>query len=414
MVANVSLTSNEDISGHAASLRDMFDGADDIKIAIAFLKKRGAELIFPMLADRVAAGATVEMFVGTDFFLTDPWALEELWRLKTANPGCTAFVAARATATFHPKIYSVRKGRLFRSLVGSANLTGGALGKNEELSLCVAHAAGDELTKRLDATFERYRCWDRLQPLETLLLQQYSAAHAVDKRERAKYEKARDAALPSAFDLGTIARWHKHYLANAKAMSDLASRKKSRAKAVRLQRKIAAMNESPITQKARDTLRAGLGDLIGSAGGDHLWGSGNITRQGSQAKDHEKEMIRFFALAQSVACGPVGEGYATIRKAGKQIPGVGINMATEMLCTYAPTRYAVYNGNTVGALATLGIQIAKYPQFHAISPSRYEKICETIEALGARIRAADLSDVDAFLNWVYFEAKEGRQPPKAA
>ena len=412
MDAKVILTSNEDIFGHAASLRHMFDGADDIKIAVAFFKKRGAEFILTMLADRIAVGATVELFVGTDFFHTDPWALEELWKLTMENAGCTAFVAARAAATFHPKIYSVRKGNVFHSLVGSANLTGGALGKNEELSLCVTHAADDELTKRLEATFDRYRCWDRLQPLETLLLQQYSAAHAVDKRERAKYEKARDAALPSAFDLGTIARWHKHYLASAKAMSDLASRKKSRGKALRLQRKIAALNEGPITQKAREALRAGLGDLIGSAGGDHLWGSSNITRQGSQAKDHEKEMIRFFALAQSVAHDPVGEGYAKIRKAGEQIPGVGINMATEMLCTYAPTRYAVYNGNTVGALATLGIEIAKYPQFHAISPSKYEKICDTIKALGTRIRAADLSDADAFLNWVYSEVKEGRQPPK--
>jgi HKD family nuclease len=414
MDASVILTSNEDISGHAASLRDLFDGADDIKIAVAFLKKGGAEFILPMLKDRIAAGATVELFVGTDFFHTDPWALEELSKLKKSNLGCTAFVAARGAATFHPKIYSVRKGNVFRSLVGSANLTGGALGNNEELSFCVTHAAGDELTKRVDATFDRYRSWDRLQPLEPLLLQQYSAAHAVDKRERAKYEEARDATLPSAFDLGAIARWHKHYMANAKAMSDLASRQKSRAKALRLQRRIAALNESPITQKARDTLRYGLGDLIGSAGGDHLWGSANITRQGSQAKDHEKEMIRFFALAHSVARNPVGEGYATIRKAGEKIPGVGINMATEMLCTYAPTRYAVYNGNTVGALAALGIEIAKYPQFHAISPSRYEKICETIKALGTRIGSANLSDADAFLNWVYFEVKEGRMPPKAA
>ena len=168
----------------------MFDGADSIRIAVAFLTKSGAEFIFPMLEERIADGATVEIFVGTDFFHTDPWALEELWKLKSENPRCTAFVAAQAAGTFHPKIYSVRKGSLFHSLVGSANLTGGALGKNEELSLCVTHTEGDELTNRLDATFNRYRCWDRFQPLETLLLLQYSTAHAVDKRERAKYKKS--------------------------------------------------------------------------------------------------------------------------------------------------------------------------------------------------------------------------------
>ena len=367
-----------------------------------------------MLKKRLSGGATVELFVGTDFFQTDPAALEELLKLQKVHPTCFVFVAARSPATFHPKIYTVRKSDVFQSLVGSANLTGGALGKNEELSLCVTHASGDALTKRLDETFKRYRAWDRLQPLGRLLLDQYSAAHKIDKREREKYAKARDAALPAAFDLGALARWHRYYLANAKAMSDLASRKKARARALKLQRKIAALNESPITRTAKDTLRDGLGDLIGSAGSEHLWGSANIQRQGSQAKDHEKEMIRFFALGQSLARQQPTQGYAAIRKSGEQIPGVGINMATEMLCTFAPTRYAVYNGNTVVALATLGIEVAKHPQFHAISPARYASICETIKALGSRIGADDLSDADAFLNWVYFETKEGRRPTQPA
>ncbi len=66
-------------------------------------------------------------------------------------------------------------------------------------------------------------------------------------------------------------------------------------------------------------------------------------------------MIRFFALGQSVFRQQPTQRYAAIRKSGEQIPGVGINMATEMLYAIAPTRYAVYNGNTVVALPTLGI-----------------------------------------------------------
>jgi hypothetical protein len=89
-------------------------------------------------------------------------------------------------------------------------------------------------------------------------------------------------------------------------------------------------------------------------------------------------------------------------------------MATEMLCTFAPTRYAIYNGNTVGALGALGIETARYAQFHAISPARYDQLCETIKALGSRIGTADLSEADAFLNWIYFEVKAGRLKRKAA
>jgi HKD family nuclease len=412
MKNQVILVSNADSPDHAASIRELFHGAEDIRIAVAFLKRAGAEFIVPILERQLVAGATVDLFVGTDFFHTDPCALKKLLTLKQRHTACMIRVADRAPATFHPKIYAARAGGTFRSLIGSANMTRGALEKNEELSLCVVHVAGDAITQGLDATFERYRKWARLQELDPLVLQQYSSAHAIDKRERDKYEKARDAELPSGIDLRVISDWYQRYLADPKAMSELAARKRSRAKALRLQRAIAALNDGPITQRAKAELREGLGDLMGSSGGAHLWGSGNIPRQGSKALEHEREMIRLFALAQSMSRRPAHEGYEAIRKAGDLIPGVGLNMATEMLCTFAPTRYAIYNGNTVGALRALGIETAQYAMFHAISPARYAQLCETIQALRTRIGATDLSEADAFLNWIYWEVKAGRLQTK--
>ena len=368
----------------------------------------------PLLEKRLAAGATVALYIGTDFFHTDPCALERLLRLKQRHASCIVLVAARASATFHPKLYTARKRGTHRSLIGSANLTAGALGANEELSVCVTHAADDPITQGVESTFERYRKWPRLQELDPLLLQQYASDHAIDRRERQKYEKARDAALPKGIDLRVIADWYQRYLADPEAVALLATRKRSRPTAFRLQRSVAALNDAQITHGARATFRAGLGDLMGSAGGAHLWGSGSIFRQGSKALKHEKDMIGLFALARWASGRPVCEGYDAIRKAGEPIPGVGLNMATEMLCTFAPTRYAVFNGNTVGALEALGVETARYAQFQAISPARYEQLCETIKALGNRIGTSDLSEADAFLNWIYWEVKAGRLLRKAA
>lgn len=408
------LVSNANSPDHAATIRDLFEGAEDIRIAVAFLKRGGAEFIVPILERQLVAGANVEVFVGTDFFHTDPCALKKLLTLKQRHTACMIRVADRASATFHPKIYAARAGETYRSLIGSANMTGGALENNEEVSFCVVHVPGDAITRGLEATFERYRKWTRLQELDSLVLQQYSSDHAIDKRERDKYEKARDAALPAGIDLRFISGWYQRYLADPKAMFDLAARKRARAKALRLQRAIAALNDRPITQKAKAELREGLGDLMGSSGGAHLWGSSNIPRQGSKALEHERDMIRLFAQAQSMSRRPAQEGYGAIRKAGDPIPGVGLNMATEMLCTFAPTRYAIYNGNTVGALQALGIETARYAQFHAISPARYARLCETIQALGVRIGTSDLSEADAFLNWIYWEVKAGRLQAKRA
>ena len=399
------LISNADGADHARAIAELIDGADAIIIAVAFLKKGGADHIAPLLKKRLATGATVELFVGTDFFLTEPDALERLLELGRPHPACGVMVADRSPATFHPKIYSARRGDRWRSVIGSANLTRGALRSNEELSLRVDHAAGDALTGQLAETFKRYRDWKRFQKLDPLVLQQYRSAHEIDRRERAKYEKARDRALPEGFDLRVIADWHTRYLADPGTAAARALRRQSRAKALKLQRSIAALADDPINGAARKALRQGLGDLMGSSGGQHLWGSSNIPRQGSKALEHPKRMIGLFALAQGASRLPPQEGYAAMRKEAETIPGVGMNMATEMLCTFAPARYAVYNGNTVGALSTLGIAAAPHANFHAIGPDRYERLCETVKALGTRIGAADLSEADAFLNWIYWKVK---------
>ena len=82
MKSPVILVSNANSPDHAASIRALFDGADDIRIAVAFLKRAGAEFIVPILERQLIAGATVDVFVGTDFFHTDPCALKKLLALK--------------------------------------------------------------------------------------------------------------------------------------------------------------------------------------------------------------------------------------------------------------------------------------------------------------------------------------------
>lgn len=399
------IISNTDGRNHADAIEALLAGAEEIVIAVAFLKKGGANHLAPMLEERLAAGATVELFVGTDFFLTEPSALERLLKVKTRCPSCSVMIADRAPATFHPKVYCARRGKDWRSLVGSANLTGGAIRSNEELSILVDHAEADALTTQLAKTFDRYRSWKRFQALDRLALQQYSSLHEIDRRERERYEKARDREIPNGFDLRGIDEWHRRYLADPATAAAQAARRRSQARALTLQRSIAALASGELDAAARKAVKDGLGDLMGSAGGSHLWSSGSIFRQGSKALGHPAKMIRLFALTEGASRRPPRDGYAEIRRAAKDVPGVGLNMTTEMLCTFAPAQYAVFNGNTVGALRALGIASPQYARLDAIGPDRYERLCDTIKALGARIGAADLSEADAFLNWIYWKKK---------
>lgn len=403
------LVSNAGQDDHSAAIAALLAWGSEITIAVAFLKTSGANHVASVLKPRLASGAEVEIFVGTDFFLTEPDALERLLELRR-HGSLRISVADRSSATFHPKMYSARNGIKVKTLVGSANLTGGAMGSNEELSLRIDHEVGDDLARQIDVTIQRYRSSARFQALDPLVLQQYRSAYEIDQRERAEYERRRDEALPNALDLRVIDQWHTLYLADPEAMTGLEYRRARRAEALQAQRSIAAMAGKPIDRRAKAAFRVLLGDLMGRAGGRHLWLSGNIPRQGSKALEHPDDVIALFALARRQGRRSPRQGYDAIRRAANAIPGVGINMATEILCTFAPSRYAVYNGNTVGALTTLGITAPSRANFHAISPAKYDGLCQAIGALAVRIRAADLSEADAFLNWIYWEVKAGRHP----
>jgi hypothetical protein len=50
--------------------------------------------------------------------------------------------------------------------------------------------------------------WACNRPIDPLVLQQYRSAYEIDRREREEYERRRDEALPKAFDLRIIDKWH--------------------------------------------------------------------------------------------------------------------------------------------------------------------------------------------------------------
>jgi HKD family nuclease len=67
-----------DGAGHRAAIRDVFKSANEALIAVAFLKKGGATFLCGELRARLKAGARARVFIGTDFYLTEPDALQTL------------------------------------------------------------------------------------------------------------------------------------------------------------------------------------------------------------------------------------------------------------------------------------------------------------------------------------------------
>ncbi|TIW50729.1 MAG: hypothetical protein E5V72_01745 [Mesorhizobium sp.] len=387
------------------------EGAEQISIAVAFLKEGGARIIGLLLEARLKQGAKIEAFLGTDFYITEPKALAHLLAIKKRFGAFEMFLANGKTATFHPKSYVGRSEGQVRCLIGSANLTTGALTTNDEISILATVNSDEQLSSDLKVTFADFRESGSFQELDDLVLGQYASRHKDAERLRRKLEKELEDNFAAQFDLRRLNGFLRQYRADKTERSALAKRRTDRDKALKVQQLIADLGNAPrISKEMRSVFAENLSNLISSREPyQHLWHSGDIHRRGSAALDHPKKTITLFAAGRKAAKLAPERGYEQMRQLALGIPGVGVNMITAILCTFAPKRYAVFNGNTSGALAAIGIGAPRSPTVATLSAERYTQLCATIDALRRRIGGADFTDADAFLNWLYFKTKPSKR-----
>ena len=113
--------------------------ADTVRIAVAFLKKTGLDLVKKQLDFALSQKTNIEFIVGLDFKTTDYKALNELEKIKQENETfkyyCFGDKADNYNSLiFHPKIYLFNSKDKYISVVGSSNFTGGGLSTNFEVN----------------------------------------------------------------------------------------------------------------------------------------------------------------------------------------------------------------------------------------------------------------------------------------
>lgn len=88
--------------------------------------------------------------IGIHFYQTDPDVLDEF-----VGSELVKFVL-QPQGVFHPKVYAFWDDKSWEVLIGSANLTAGAINKNTELSTLFAHADAPELLSDVLAIIQSY------------------------------------------------------------------------------------------------------------------------------------------------------------------------------------------------------------------------------------------------------------------
>lgn len=111
---------------------------ESVRFAVAFARWEGIGLIASNIESFVSGGGRFESIYGAGNGITTPDALYYGILLKSLFPSqiYAGFIEDEyANSSFHPKFYEFRSATHVRVIAGSANLTGGGLQRNSEVSI---------------------------------------------------------------------------------------------------------------------------------------------------------------------------------------------------------------------------------------------------------------------------------------
>lgn len=116
--------------------------ANSVKIAVAFLKYSGVQVIEEALNNCLENKGSIEIIAGLDFKTTDPQAMRYFIQLQKQVSNLKFYCYGdkeenKTDVVFHPKIYLFQKERETTGIVGSTNLTRGGLLTNFEVNVVI-------------------------------------------------------------------------------------------------------------------------------------------------------------------------------------------------------------------------------------------------------------------------------------
>lgn len=121
-------------------VKQEMQSANDVQIAVAFLKYTGIKVIEKSMRQCLDNGGSLELIAGLDFKTTDSRSLQYFINLKKEYSKVNFYCFGdrkenKTDIVFHPKIYLFEKGRETTGIVGSANMTRGGLMTNFEVNI---------------------------------------------------------------------------------------------------------------------------------------------------------------------------------------------------------------------------------------------------------------------------------------
>lgn len=375
------LITNQSHPIHRQLIKRLIRESDEIIVCVAFLKSSGLNFILDELKHK---DGKCTFYVGTDYFLTEPNAVRQLLR-----QGHAVYKTRKSNSTFHPKIYYFKKGRSISILTGSANLTGGGLETNFEISLLIETSIRSKIYKDFKSVVDIFSNSSN-DFSDELLISQYENDYEKYKQRHKQADREFNAEKSKAhkFDLSKLPKYVEEY----KADKETDDRFENRTKKYKTAKKL--LNEITRAKISSPMEFLNYYDEIATS----YHSSGLLRGKKTLAKKYKTILSIFRVVQKNSRVSPKILFEKTLSMV-KSVDRFGINALTELMNTYNPNKYSVANGRTLKSLSKLNFP--KFPPPNNFDAETYEQYNNLITAIATKCNFENLGQVDHFLSWYY-------------
>lgn len=319
--------------------------ADKVTICVAFFRNTGLQEILKDLKKKPKG--SVKIIAGVGFYQTEPVAL-----MAAFNNGFKIFLQKeKSKKTFHPKVYLFQKGKKYRAIIGSSNMTKGGLVNNVEMSFAFDSTKDGATIKELKEELE----------IITNDLENFNQVEnkLVIENYRVKFEKYKKIVAPAIkrakkvvekihkFEVSKFLRYVNNHRMNLH---------------VEFKRKADDYSESKkemkiISRKKYKNANQFLKDF-----NEVHFDSAGIRRGEKTYRLYYQNIQKLIELADKSDTRNMVSTFEKSMKIMKKIKGMGMNNVTEILNVFRPKIFPVLNGRTLSVLQSLGLATDKSSQ----------------------------------------------------
>jgi HKD family nuclease len=396
-MSTVSLILNEDdVTHHLEVIKINLAKAGRFICMVAFAKRSGYNEIKALLKKRIAKGMKATFVVGIDFYQSEPEVLSSLLELKKGGKVDVYMGATGRDCTFHPKLYIFERRNRVKAIVGSANLTGGGLCNNYELS-ALLEGTKSELTAIIDAWILQLLDLKEIVEVDEALIADYARRKNIHDVQTAIAKKAMQNQLSkpiTRFDaLRDILQTMKADTSERGFYNQIKVRNLSLVEADKVLKAI--ISTRPLSSQQ-------FLDLYTQLAKD-LWHSGGLERGKNVLASNAAGFQSVLSSLSTVTPQSQAHLFNHLRNGFMPIDRAGTNVITEILHTLDKTKFAVMNQNSVAGLKKAEFQTyPEKPNKKNVDGALYAKFCNDADAVRDALGLADFSELDALLNYAYW------------